>query len=285
MSKRTRRILFYFAIILFMGACFIAITYAQGYKYSFREKEFQRTGAIQLKVNDDAKVFLDDELQGSTSLFGNSYGIDGLLPGTYVVRLEREGFTPWQKTMEVHEGFVTSFSRIIILPLSEAEAPKILEEIEEIMLADDIITQTPSPTPSATPRPTATPRSTRSPAVTASASGTPLPDDLFILENKILYIHQNGTLKQYAVNVEGFQLSENNRKILWWGNRDLWVGWLNDTDYQPYKKNGDREPVLKFAAPIERAAWFRGEDHIVVDSSGFKIVELDKRGGQNIIRL
>jgi len=271
--------MFYLACVIFLFASYIAIVYAQGYKYSFEAKSFLHTGAIQLKVNEDAKVFVNDKLDGDTSLFTNSHTINGLLPGQYVVRLEREGFTPWQKTITVEEGRITDFPRIIILPMSEVEAPKLLEEIELIMQSEAIVTATPTPTPKATPRPSP------SPSTTASASASPAPTELFVLQNKVLYLNDNGTLKQYATNVTGFSISENRRKILWWNDRDLWVGWLADSDYQPYQKNGDRELITHFAAAIKKAAWFRGEDHIVVDTNGYKIVETDKRGSQNIIKI
>jgi hypothetical protein len=261
---------------------YVAVVYAQGYKYSFKDKQFLHTGAIQIKVNDDAKVFLNDELDGSTSFLGNSHTIDGLLPGFYTIRLEREGFTDWEKSVEVQEGLITDFPKILILATSEVEAPKILDEIGVIMASDEIVVAsgsivTPTPKPITKPSPSVLP--------TPSISATPLPDSLFILENKVLYLNTDNALKVFATNVSGFHLSENNNKILWWNDRDLWVGWLADTDYQPYKKNGDRELITHFASPIKKAAWFRDEDHIVVDSNGYKVVEIDKRGGQNIIRL
>lgn len=283
MSKRSRRILFFFAFLVFVAGSYVAIIYAQGYKYSFEEKRFLHTGAIQLKVNDDAKVFINDKLDGGTSFFTNSHTINGLLPSSYVLRLEREGFTPWQKTAVVEEGVITDFPRIIILPTSEVEVPKLLDEIALILQSPAIITASPTPVPSATPKASPKPKPSGSPV--ASASTTPLPDQPFILQNKVLYINDNGTLKPYATNVTGYSISENQRKVLWWNDRDLWVGWLADQDYQPYQKAGDRELVTHFASIILKAGWFRGEDHIVIDANGYKIVELDQRGGQNIIRL
>ncbi len=287
MTRNTRRVLFYLGVIIFVCTSYISFQYAQGYKYSFSQRRFIHTGAISLKVNDDAKVFVDDKLDGSTSFLGNTHTVDGLLPGNYVVRLDREGFTPWQKTVTVEEGFITDFPRIIILPISEEEAPRLLEEFEEILASPEIITPTPTPTPSTTPK--TTPRITRSPSIspsgTASASLSPTPTERFILENKILYFNDGGTLKVYATNVTGYSLTDNGKKILWWYDRDLWVAWLDDTDYQPYKKEGDRELVTRFATPIKKAAWFRGQDHVLADTNGFKVVEIDKRGGQNIIKI
>ena len=71
MTKNTKRLFFYFTVLIFLILSYVIMLYAQGYKYSFSEGKFQRTGAIALKVNTGAKVFLDDEAQGDTSFFSS----------------------------------------------------------------------------------------------------------------------------------------------------------------------------------------------------------------------
>src|SRR3989344_9375893 len=105
MTKRVKRMFFYSAVAVFLLLSYVVILYAQGYKYSFSEGKFQRTGAIALKANTGAKVYLDDELQGDTSFFSNSYGIDRLLPGTYKLGIQKDTYSSWQKTAAVEEGF------------------------------------------------------------------------------------------------------------------------------------------------------------------------------------
>jgi len=85
--------------------------------------------------------------------------------------------------------------------------------------------------------------------------------------------------------VSGFVLSNDGKKIAWWNDNELWVMWLNDMDYQPYKKSGEKELITRFSTKIKNAAWFRDNDHIVVDSDGYKVVEIDKRGGLNIVEV
>lgn len=273
--------LFLLATTLFIAASFIAVVYAQGYKYSFEDGEFVHTGAISLRANTDAKIFLDDELHGSTSFIGNSYGIDRLLPGDYKIHLYREGFSPWEKSVIVQEGLRVDFPRILILATSEEETIKTLADIEQRFNRTNGFVFANAAT--IAPTPTLTPRISGSPSPTASARAVELPR--FYIEKNTLYQTVDGEPQKIAENVSGFTVSDGNRKIAWWNSHIIWVMWLEDNGYQPYHKRGDIELLTRFAAPIERATWFDEQDHIVVDSNGYKIIEIDKRGGLNIIKL
>ena len=88
MTKRTKRVLFYAAVVVFLFASYIIVLYAQGYKYNFSKWEFERTGSIYVKANVGADVYVDGEKDGSTSFLGNSHTVSGLLPGEYLLRLQ-----------------------------------------------------------------------------------------------------------------------------------------------------------------------------------------------------
>ena len=96
---------------------------------------------------------------------------------------------------------------------------------------------------------------------------------------------ENGETERLAYLVTGFSLSSDGKKLAWWNSNELWVMWLSDTDYQPYHKAEDKDLIVRFSIKIKNAAWFRNSDHIVVDSNGYKIVEIDKRGGLNIVEI
>lgn len=283
MTKGTRRALFYFAVIVFIGASYVAILYAQGYKYSAQEHRFIRTGAISLNANADAKVFVDDELSGTTSFLTNRFSVDGLLPGQYAIRLQRDNYSSWQKVPTVQEGFVTDFPKVLILPLDDESLAKLASEAAEIFASKP----TPTPTPKATPTP--------KPSVNPTATPSPTPIEPFVLKNKVLTWQpdgltggeQGGEPQELAKNVAGFMVSESNKKMAWWTfNNELYVMWLADTDYQPVKKKGDRELITRFATSINDIAWFRGDDQVILSfKTGYRIVEIDTRGGVNIIKI
>ena len=277
MTRRARRILFIISATIFLFVGYIAVLYAQGYKYSFSDGRFTRTGAIYLKSNTDAKIYINDRLVGTTSFLGNTFSKSGLLPKQYAVRVIRDGYTSWQKKVTVQEGFVSDFENVLILPESEDETSKIIAEIDSSLYP----TQTPSPSISLLKSPTPTPKPAQTPYLKPAPSLEP-----YYIKNKILYHVISDKPEIITKNVSSFILDDDESRIAWWNeNNELWVMWLKDTDYQPHHKQGDIELITRFSTRIKNIAWFRGNNHIVVASLGYKIVELDTRGGINIIKL
>jgi len=274
-TTKTKRLLFYSAVAVFLLLSFLAILYAQGYKYSFSERKFQRTGVIALKVNTDAKIFLDNQIEGETSFFNNTFSVNRLLPGSYKLSVQKDSYSLWQKRVALEEGFIVDFSKILLLPEEGEEEKALFDEV-------GLLFKKLAPVPA---------------LKTSSNRTSELTEESFILDvkNKKLLQKIDQELKELATNVIGFKLSENKNKIAWWTSNELWVMWLNDTNYQPFYKKGDKELITRFLTPIQNATWFRDEDHIVleleeIDSKGrsysiYKVSEIDKRGGVNIIEL
>lgn len=113
MSRRIRRILFYFFVLVFFVIAPIIILYAYGYKYDFTNKKFIETGAIYVKSQPKkAKISLNGKpLNKPTPVL-----IKGLLPHQYSLKLEMDDFTSWSKNLEVYPGLVTKAESIILLP-------------------------------------------------------------------------------------------------------------------------------------------------------------------------
>lgn len=286
MTKKTKRAIFYIAVAIFLFASSILVLYAQGYKYSFEDARFYRTGSVYVKANAGAKVYLDDKLAGSTSFLGNSKTINGLLPGEYSIRLARDDqYSSWEKRFVVEEGFVNEFSKIILFPVAGEEKEALELELEEILYPPvPPPTLSPSVSPTATPKPPTSPKTTKGTA-TLSPSATPNPEPYY-LKNNILY--KNNGLEtdptQLAVNVSGFSLSQDNNKLAYWSSRELWVTWFSDTNYQPLRKSGDKERIIRISRPVVKATWYKDTDWLVVDDGkNYKVLETDTRGGVNVV--
>lgn len=89
-------------ITIIFSASAVAIMLAKGYKFSSEDKKLVGTGIISVKSDpDSASVYLDDHLTTAT----NST-IPSLPPKEYVVKVIKEGFIPWQKTVRVQAGLV-----------------------------------------------------------------------------------------------------------------------------------------------------------------------------------
>ena len=277
MTRLTRRIIFYIAIFLFLSVGYVAVLYAQGYKYDFEEGEFLKTGVFYLKSNTSAEVYVDGEFAGKTSFLTSSFSQDRLLPGQYTVQVKKDGYSTWQKNIGVDEGMVTDFPRVMILPIDGEDANDLIVEIETLFLP--LVTPIPSPIKKS-PQPT--------PMIIKSG-------DYQMLNKTLIDARIEDQPKILATNVLGFSLSEDKSKIVWWDDRQVWLMHLKDQDYQPYMKTGERDLVLRLNKTIKNAAWFRDSDHVVLDmgsvASGstvkheYQIVEIDRRGGQNVIKI
>jgi hypothetical protein len=284
MTKKTKRTLFYAAVAVFLMLSYVIILYAQGYKYSFAEGTFQRTGAISIKTNTGAKVFLDDKLEGNTSFFNNSFSIDRLLPGSYELYIQKDNYTFWKKTVIVEEGLVVDFPNILLLPEEGEEEQRLFEEVD---LSFKALILSPTPT-----SPARTPRSSTSPSPTPDLNAEPFTLDL---KTGKLFQNTEQNRKELANDVKGFRFSENENKLAWWTANELWIYWLADQNYQPFHEANDKELITRFVQPIQNGVWFRGEDHLVLELEArdskdrpysiFKMIEIDKRGGLNIVEL
>jgi len=141
MSKRTRTILFVICVFFFLLAAPGLVLYSQGYRFDFEHKKLTQTGAFYCKVLPrGAEVYLDGKLKDTTSFFTNALLIENLLPGSYEIEIKKDGYHPWQKTVQVSEKEVTEAKHIILIPQdanfqllteNEAEISKILADLTE----------------------------------------------------------------------------------------------------------------------------------------------------------
>lgn len=114
MSKRSRRILFVWAVAFFVFLSGLVVMFAFGFRYDFKNNHLAKTGSIVLKPNLEARIFVNNKLAGRTSFLNGSFSKKRLLPGKYAVRVEKDGHASWQKEIEVEEGLVSDFSRIML---------------------------------------------------------------------------------------------------------------------------------------------------------------------------
>jgi len=282
MSKKSRRILFYMALALFLVLSYTTLLYAQGYKYSFASGKFIKTGSIYLKSSAGARVYLNGSYEGDTSFLGDSFTISKLLPNKYRVELSGENYSKWVKDITVSEGLVSDFRHVIILPTDETSKAQLRAEIDKIFTTPAF---SPMAKISSTPvvkKKTIKPTPTSTPTFSENAP-------VILFSGKLLR-SQDGQTKEIDSGVTGFAFSPNRNKVTWRNtNNEVWVIWLKDMDYQPHKKDGDTEKISRFGQTVNRVGWFRGDDHIVVEfknknaSSSYQILETDTRGGVNAV--
>ena len=99
---RTRILLFLLSLILVPTVTVGVILFARGYRFSPKQQAFQATGLLSAtSLPNGASVYINDELKSATDTTLN------LTPGIYRVKIKKEGFSPWEKTLTIAAEVVT----------------------------------------------------------------------------------------------------------------------------------------------------------------------------------
>ena len=104
------------AAILAIGL--VAIFWARGFKPDFKTASFSRTGLIVAKSSPTgAQVYLNDRLTTVTD--GNITFLD---PGPYKVRIQKDGYTTWEKELEIKADLAEEIEALLF-PLAPQITP------------------------------------------------------------------------------------------------------------------------------------------------------------------
>lgn len=124
LSKARRRIIFYLAALLFVVAAPLIIFYSIGYNVDIKTRQLLRTGGIFVKTNQIGfKLFINGVLARETGIISRGALVTDLKPDLYVVKVEKEGFKPWQRVIHVEAAVINEFRFITLFPekISEKE--------------------------------------------------------------------------------------------------------------------------------------------------------------------
>jgi len=111
MTITHRRILYIIFFIIFFIAAPITIMWAQGYKFDWRNKSWQKTGVLFLEVKPEkANIYLNDKFYDEKT----SARIKNLLPKKYNIKIEKDGYITWEKNLEIYPS-MTTFAQYIRL--------------------------------------------------------------------------------------------------------------------------------------------------------------------------
>lgn len=104
MKLRNRFSLVGLGVVIFLIITPVLVLFARGFQLDLKNRQFIKTGILVVATQPDkAQVVIDDKpfkrLTPSTVRF--------LLPGDYVVRVEKDGYFSWTKRLSIKSQFVT----------------------------------------------------------------------------------------------------------------------------------------------------------------------------------
>ncbi|MBM3283950.1 PEGA domain-containing protein [Candidatus Gottesmanbacteria bacterium] len=106
----TRRLIYTIGILfLIISLATGIIAYSRGYRLDFRQKKLTTTGILSASSTPDgASVFVDEKLVSATNASVT------LLPGWYQVRISKEGYQPWEKSIRIQGELVSRIEALLI---------------------------------------------------------------------------------------------------------------------------------------------------------------------------
>jgi len=143
MSKQLRRIIFIAFVVLFFILSAIILPYAFGYNLNWSGMKLQKTGMFDIKttpsgatiyLNGQAQSSFLSKLSGRSNLTKTPAKLTNQTPGTYQVKLELDGYWPWEKQLNIRPNETTYLEDVYFFkknsPQLIAEAPQVLTSKE-----------------------------------------------------------------------------------------------------------------------------------------------------------
>lgn len=122
MNKLKRRLLFLLFFLLFLITVPLVILFVQGYRFDRTNGIFVYSGSIAIKSwPKDIEVFLDGKKYSKrkSGLINDIFILNGIRPGKHQLSCRKEGYSSWEKNIEVHSGISTEFWNVLLFPKKE----------------------------------------------------------------------------------------------------------------------------------------------------------------------
>lgn len=131
MTKEKKSFLYFLRLpIIFIIVALVStylILLANGYIINLKSKSISKTGMIYLKTDPrDVQIYLNDNLNSSKS----PTRISNLNSGRYDVKITKDNYQDWQKTLVVEEGLVNIEDNIVLFLKNPVDYPVTDEEKE-----------------------------------------------------------------------------------------------------------------------------------------------------------
>lgn len=312
MTRKSRRVLFYAFVVIFILATPPTILYTMGYFFDWQNYVLVQTGGIYLKsAPSGAQIYFNGKNLSTTPQL-----ISHLKPGRYEITVSKDGFRPWRKNLEVLPSLVSEARNITLFPMQikpELIAQNVTSTIEYYSSSPEEKQKEPQAQSIASS--TAgwllkdnnlfyisevnfiLYRTDLGGFIKEQLSKESLPNDSYKIVNggnqflvlssqKILYwLNPNSrTFEILASGIKNAQVSSDNKKVLYATDNEIWLFYFENILMQPYKKAGDKELITRWSQPISQTIFYPDNEYVAfVVGEQIKIAELDGRDPRNTV--
>lgn len=189
LSRKARNIIFYALVAIFVLIAPILIALSYGYRFDFGKGSVVETGGVFVKSSTPRlSVFLNSDFVKETPFLPGGALLPELAPGTYLLRIEKAGYHPWSKTVEVEPSIVTELRNIVLVPRPVIYATSTGEEVALLTASE--------------PKSAFT-LSKNSIAQKTATSTRTIASNVYsfrVLDNLIYFVDRNGFVAKYDIN-------------------------------------------------------------------------------------
>lgn len=117
--------------VVILAAAITLLFYGSGYRFDAKNKKVYRTGLIYVVSNPTrASITLNNRILKKKT----PYKIEGLNPGDYHLKIEKDGFTTWQKKLSVEESLV-SWAQYVLLLSNDLKSKIAVPKTSDFLIA------------------------------------------------------------------------------------------------------------------------------------------------------
>lgn len=255
---------------LFVSLGVPLILYSFGYRVE-REPAWRIVRAGGLLVaptpTTGVRIFVDNILERETNIFTRELFLQGLTPRKYRVRLEKDGYYSWEKTLRVYPAQVVRAEALLIptaeprkLTHGEYTAMQFLDNDEQALIMTkprrtfDLFSLD---------NQTTTKLTTASAISTATTTHTKIVRDFIASKNLATFAYEPS-------------------RIVWWDTHSIWIKWLDGEAYLPTYAGHDEIKLLTLAGTIRNIVFYPAREAVIVATdTSVEIIELDGRDRHN----
>ncbi|MCW1892205.1 MAG: PEGA domain-containing protein [Candidatus Uhrbacteria bacterium] len=112
----SRQVLFWVSAVMFLAIAPSVVFYTAGYRWNSKKGIIERNGTM---IIDTIPVGAAITLNGERVAGKTPMTLKSVAPGTYHIQLDLQGWSSWQKTLDVRPELVTFVTQVHLWPISE----------------------------------------------------------------------------------------------------------------------------------------------------------------------
>lgn len=296
LTKRKRKIMFLTTLVAFFVLAIVAIFYSLGYRIG-PKWQIQKTGGIFIQANQSgATITINGKRQKNTSLLSRSALIKNLNPGNQEVRVTKDTFYEWYKTLNVFPEVVTE--RDILLIPKQLQIKNVATTTNELTptyyLSKHTIyqknTNKPKPVFVGVEKFWQLPKSNTLLVLGEDNmfyinnnrvdEGTTTTETLLDLENDVAKI-----LTALLRTKNNLIFDDNQNRIIYWDDYTVGSYWIEKLDKMPQWQKTRSISILTIPAQIRKILMYPSHgDYLLMEmGNGIWVFEMDSINGQNFL--